>query len=199
MKFLILIVAFIPLFLGAETVYKTVDEQGNVLFSDQPSANADKLEIEAAPAVDFKQLSLPPRRSERFSEANVYRQLLILEPVNEQTIHSNPGNLTVMVSLQPNLKQGHTLVLEMDGKRVKESSSGTIDLENIDRGSHILTARVLDAEKNIVMSSNSVTFFMRRTSILNKPTSQQKDNTITPTNPPASGATQTSPAPLPRL
>lgn len=216
MKFSVLIFAFMPLTIAAETVYKSVDEQGNVFFSDQPSANAEKLEVEAAPAIDFNQLSLPPRAKEKVEDTATYQQVLILEPGNEQTIHDNPGNLTVLTVSEPILKQGHQIMLEMDGKPVSVSRENTVKIENIDRGQHTLTARVVDADGNVLLSSRPTTFFMRRVSKLTSPLN--KDATInqtggvspvnpprvapdgvTPVNPPKPGGNQAAPANTPVL
>lgn len=188
MKLPVLLFAFIPFTIAAETVYKSVDEQGNVIFSDQPSANAEKLEVEAAPTIDFEQLSLPPRAKETVENSATYQQVLILEPGNEQTIHDNPGNLTVLIASEPTLKQEHQIMLEMDGKRVSTGTGNTVKIENIDRGQHTLTARIVDANGNVLLSSRPTTFFMRRvsklTSPLNKDAANNQATGVSPVNPP---------------
>jgi hypothetical protein len=57
-------------------------------------------------------------------------------------------------------------VLLVDGTQSGESASGSFELSNLDRGSHSLTAQVLDDADEVVVSSTPVTVFLHRYSAI---------------------------------
>ncbi len=187
MKMLLVLLALAPFLVVADTVYKSVDEQGNVVFSDQPSANAEKTEVQVAPAIDFEQVTLPRDTTRKTDAGPAYEQVIILEPANKQTIRDNPGNLNVLLQTEPALKPGHSVGLYMDGKQVNLGTDALVQLDTIDRGEHVLVARILDADNKVILASKPVTFYMHRISKLTSPLNRDSGNgadAVSPTNPP---------------
>ncbi len=188
MKMMLILLVLLPLQVVAETVYKSIDKQGNVVFSDQPSARAEKIEIQLAPAMDFEQVT-PPRASNRNNDLGpAYEQVIILQPTNQQTVRDNPGNLTVLLQTEPALQPGHNVGLYMDGKQVNLGIEDTVSLNTVDRGEHVLVARILDADNNVILASKPVTFYMHRISKLTSPLNRDNGAAVNPlpgpTNPP---------------
>ena len=212
MKRIFVILLLLPVGLSAETVYKSVDKDGSISFSDQPSANSEKLEINKAPAVNFRKIEMPARPAQQASKGKgEYQSLAIQQPSNEATVRDNQGNVTVDIGVLPALDKGHVIALEMDGKKLGETSGATFKLKKIERGAHQLLARIIDQEGNVLLSSDPVTFYLHKTSKLTGPLSDKGD-AITPLNPPTvnpggtkptqlpeSGNTNKNPAPTPRL
>ena len=168
----------LPLFLcllmplyGQAAIYKIVDEEGNVHYSDQPAPGAKKVDL-PPPSVYTPPKLTSPARSEAGQEEPraAYDSLRILSPKNDEAVRSNNGDLSVSLAVKPRLKrrQGHRLVLLLDGKPV-EVKGTTHQFKNLDRGTHTLSARVEDRSGSSLIESDPVTFHLLRTSLFSNP------------------------------
>lgn len=172
---------------GRKKVYKSTNAQGVVEFSDIPDKNSEEVII--PPTSTYTPIPYSQRPSTPSGKDNglyKYKSLKIVSPVANQTIRDNSGKIVVQVIIDPvfqkNLK--HRLEVLMDGKP-HTGTTGGFSLENVDRGSHTLQARVLDKEGQVLISSSSVTFQMRRFSTLFKqPSSPTPTKPATPPKPP---------------
>jgi hypothetical protein len=162
-------------------IYKTVDEDGNVVFTDVPPKDHSKaIEIEAGNTYKPPQpTALTPnrRRSEQTNPdieeaaeeaAANYSSLRIVTPKNDEAVRENAGNLRVVVSVSPNLKDTHSLQILVDGAVFPTDGGTNLQLSNVDRGTHVLTAQIIDSSGTVLMSSNPTSFHMQRIS-LNSP------------------------------
>lgn len=193
-KFLFLTAFILPLTATAG-IYKSVDENGNVLYSDEPSPGAveiRKKEIPTVPSV-VPEIDTESGTSDEADTAGtgvLYDRIEIVSPEPDTAVRNNAGNLAVSVALQPALKATHSLQLNLDGVQVSRSRSPVFQLQNVDRGTHTLTAVVINAEGNEVQRSSAISFTMQRHSELNPkadiPGTQPAPTPSgpTPTNPP---------------
>lgn len=189
MRILLLIpVFFISLPLSAE-VYRSVDEDGNVIFSDQPSPGAEEIKIDSIQTVDA-----PPVKSSTTGDAsggkkddteNAYTSVAIQSPGSGEAISANDGNITVSVSVSPqlNVRIGHKVVIYLDGSEAGRGISMQYDLTNLDRGTHSLAAAVVDDNGSEMIRSAPISFTIHRHSVQHKP--------------PATGPTGGKPSPNP--
>ena len=163
MKTLICLLALLSAFsVPAETVYKSVDEEGNVTFSDQPGANSQALELNPPPAIknpNRPAYQPPPGKPER--PAAAYRSLAITSPANDQGLRSNNGDFNISVSLSPPLKPGHRIIITLDGREIANGVSARATVKNADRGAHSLGARVVDAAGRTLISTSSSFHLLR--------------------------------------
>ncbi len=144
-------------------VYKHTNPDGSVTFSDVPTKiNAEPIKLK--PSSNYA----PPPRSETTispspikTEVN-YESIVITSPANDSAVRDNVGNLEVQFVLKPGLKPGHSYVLLMDGKNAGEGQTGSIQLKNIDRGSHTFIVQVVDKNKKMVIQSESVMVHLQR-------------------------------------
>jgi hypothetical protein len=158
---------------AAAQIYKSVDEQGNVVFSDVPPRedgqrvvvtplNTYATPAEAAPAEE-------PATAAAAVDAQYYRAIEIVDPTADEAIRENAGNLVVSVATVPAVRGDHRLVLVMDGRALALESSGSVfTLANIDRGSHTISARIVDSSEATVTESAPVTFHMLRAAAAKK-------------------------------
>lgn len=149
----------------AQKVYKTLGPDGEVIYSDKPTAGSKEVTVPAGgsykpvpPPAGFTPYQAPPRTPVKKSVDN---SVTITNPSNEQTIRSAPGELSVSVSLASGLGPGQILEYQIDGKTVYSGSKTSLTLNNIYRGTHVLTVRVTD-ESGGSVTSQPVTFFMKR-------------------------------------
>lgn len=163
-------------------IYKIVDEDGNVVFTDlAPKDSSKSIEIDAhniytpsTPAVAptnarnerGQRREEPDNEDENAESAAVYDTLHILTPADDEPVRENAGNLSVVVAASPDLDSRHSVVILLDGIVSANEPTTHIDLANIDRGTHVLTAQIVDATGNVLIASNPTSFHMIRVSIL---------------------------------
>ena len=154
-------------------MYKWVDEDGNVSYSDQPPyKGANTLtppDLNTTPKVDTpkeKPISLldsPPTET-------TYNFFRITSPENDATIRDNQGNFSISLGIKPalNTRQGHYISVFIDDKLVQDKlTSMSINFSNIDRGTHQIRAEVKNKAGKKLSSSNTTTIHLHRKSILN--------------------------------
>lgn len=153
--------------LAQADVYRSVGKDGSVIFTDQPSEGAVKVEVKKLETV--KSLDTPPPPASTpgpQAQPALYTAVNITSPADDQAIRENAGNLNVSVSVTPRLRSNHKLVLYLDGKKYSTGTANIFNLGNIDRGTHQLRVAVVDATGHQLIDSKSVTFHMLRHSVL---------------------------------
>lgn len=166
---LFIIITF-SLSVAAETVYKTRDAEGNIIFSDVATEGAEKIQIQEAQTLN---LPMPKRVGERPTtklspEAINYSQFKIISPEQDSTIHSNEGTLEVSAILNPALDEKHAIVFLIDGKEISNGKSLQLSLSNLDRGTHGVSAIIKDENNKVLKRTDKVTFHLRKASKLFK-------------------------------
>lgn len=160
-------------------VYRSVDESGNIIYSDKPSPDAEKIhidEVQTIEAPDTDPFEYTPADSS--AGTSIYTKLAIVSPEDGATIRSNSGELTISSVSEPALDTaaGHQLVLVMDGNDVA-TGGPQFGLENVDRGTHSVSVAIKDENGAVVIQSNPVTFTIQRFAVgPPKPTPHKKAN-----------------------
>ena len=166
MKYLLsLTLLLTPLVIHAE-IYRGVDEAGNVFYSDKEQANTELIPTPTPNAISIPKLE-PKKPVAKVEQTNSYKSFHIISPENNATIRDNSGTISINLSIQPSLdiKNGHQISIYLDGQRVITNATElTIQLPNISRGKHTLSAKIIDSKGKQIISSNSVTIHMKRTS-----------------------------------
>jgi hypothetical protein len=76
-------------------------------------------------------------------------EIAITQPANEETIHSNLGEVRVNVQA-PGAAAGSRVRLFVDGaEQAAGQGGGAFALRGIERGAHVLRAELLDADGNL--------------------------------------------------
>lgn len=152
-------------------IYKSTDESGNPVFSDEATEGAEEITVEE-PATfssdtlmqQYDQFTRSPDQDQ--DSQNSYQRLAITSPANDQTIRSNPGDFQVNFDVSPSPREGHTLQLVMDGKVYQQiDGAGPIQLTNVDRGTHKLQLQVTDSDNQVLQKGPAVTIHLLRHSI----------------------------------
>jgi Domain of unknown function (DUF4124) len=159
----------------AATVYKWVDENGTVHYSDQPHANAQKVQVEAAQtypanasAAAVSNAAAATGGHPNESADTAYRGCAIVSP-QDGTELANVDALNVSVRTDPVVHQGDQIFILMDGTAVNGGNpTGTqFSISPVDRGSHTLQAVVRDASGNLMCQTPGITVDIHQNSILN--------------------------------
>lgn len=149
-------------------IYRYVDEQGNVVFSDEPPADkrpantVDIPHINTIPAEPLRTPTAPSKAEAPSDSSAVYDSLSIRSPAHDSTVRDNTGDIRVQVALQPALADGHQLVLFLDGVEFARGRRYNATAKNVDRGSHTLEAVVYDAKGKVLIRSPASQVHLKR-------------------------------------
>jgi hypothetical protein len=168
----------LPLAVFAEgEIYKVVDEDGNVIYTDQrPSSAAQPMDL---PELSVIQTEPPPATAPATEEdANrpltpqeLRRQLSdfrILQPQPEETFWGTGNEVTVSWGSDAEVPPGLTARLYVDGDAQAVAAVGSMTL-TLDRGEHSVYVELLDERKRRVLTTSTVRFFVKQGSALFNP------------------------------
>ena len=152
-------------------VYRYVDEDGNVIFSDTPREGAEAIELGETTIVP----ALKPQRQwsntypDTQAAAVPYENIAIASPPNGETLR-DVQLVTVSVALSPGLQTsfGHEVQLYVDGAPFGQPGEATqFVLEDVERGAHELQAAVFNRSGRELKRSSASVFFLHKHSIVN--------------------------------
>jgi Domain of unknown function (DUF4124) len=148
------------------TVYKWVDAQGVVHYSDQPHPHAQKLEIRGAQTFSALPLPQTPATSEPAPQSSgaAYDSCAITQPTDQQML-MNVYQATAVVQTSPQLRPSDQVRLFVDGRQIQ--GSGASFTFPVHRGQHSVQAVIEDSTGQIVCETSSVTFFVHQPSVQN--------------------------------
>lgn len=156
----------------AGPVYKWVDENGVVHYSDQPHENAEKIHV-AAPQT-YKASQYPQAQNPNAAAAAaaapapgpVGYHCAVTAPADQQNFQ-NVETVGVGVAVDPPQSTDDQLFLMLDGRVVPgQPTAGQQFTLRVERGEHSLAVVIRDAAGKVACSSASVTFFVRQASLL---------------------------------
>ena len=144
-------------------IYKYTDDKGNTVFTNQPPEGvaADTVDLPPANTVNIRTPEPPPpleQETDRQGSEQPYRSLSIGGVPDEQALRANNGTFVVNAQLDPPLKQGHQVRFLLDGiPQAAPSSNMSLQLNNVDRGTHLLEVEVLSGEQVVQRSAEQFT------------------------------------------
>lgn len=162
----ILLTTLLLAFPAEAELFKGVDEEGNIVYSDKPFSDAKKFTPPSLTIVDPPKVKLKQEtggNDEKITEFK-YTDFNILSPVNNETLWNDP-NPTVSLQLKPDLntEKNHTIWLLLDGKpRINNSRELTLHIGYIERGAHKLQAQVRDKTGKIVARSRETVIYVKQ-------------------------------------
>ncbi len=182
MKILALLTLMLVPLCADAAIYRWVDGEGVLHFSDQKPNRPDVEEVQVKPAnivptesgkpsgtagptgttssgaTTTPSTKVPPR----------YRALRIVSPGNDEAVRANDGVVDVRCTLQPALgvAAGHEIRIVIDGRRITGLKSCGTTLTDVVRGAHSLQVQVVDSLGKVLISSPTHTFHVLKRSRL---------------------------------
>lgn len=165
------ILCFLILFtvtLSYAEIYMTVDNHGNVTYSDTPMKNSEVITlpntqtqtITPEPPAPVKETAVEATKTNGKKKA--YTLFRIIRPQNQETIPNQP-TLTLDLKIEPDLQTGDTIQIYVDGKPTGAPGTGMhFDVGRIDRGIHEVYAEVIDKNHQSIMQSNVITIYFHQ-------------------------------------
>ncbi|HLJ39615.1 MAG TPA: DUF4124 domain-containing protein [Steroidobacteraceae bacterium] len=172
----------------ATTVYKWVDDNGVVHYSDQPHPNAQKLQVEGVQTYSSRGASVPApagSSSETRAESDrTYQGCAIAQPLNQQSL-PNAQSVFIRVATDPVPRPGDRIYIMLDGQGLNggEATGMSFNVTPIERGAHTVAAQVRDGSGQILCQTPAVTFYVQQPNLF---------------SPGASGGAPAVPGPPPR-
>lgn len=154
----------------AAVIYKWVDADGVVHYSDQSSPGAEKIVTagSAAPAASGgARNATPSGPPQRAAQGGLnYAEFSITSPSPEQTFFGDDV-VAVHLNLNPTLRPNQTITWHLNGKQLDfPPNAVSFALPHLDRGTYALAATITDQQTSEAQTSDSVTFFVRQPSAL---------------------------------
>ena len=158
----------------AADIWKVVDENGNVVYTDQTPKDGSKpmelpelsiietdFQLEQKPTVKDK--VEPPSRVDL---RRLYRDFRIIRPLPEETFWGTANSVVVTWDSSTPLTPDLSVWLFVDGKAQSEAAPpiGGVSLI-LDRGEHNVSVELRDAGNRRIMRTESVTFFVQQGSV----------------------------------
>ena len=150
----------------ADTMYKWVDAQGNVHYSDKPAPGATKIDVPKVhtftppPAAAVTDGNNNAGQNQQRQRVATSYSIGINSPQDQETLW-NVTSVTINVSVSPALHSGDSVTITLDG--ASKTVNGTSASFDVARGEHTATASINGA-------SASVTFYVQQASGKKPPT-----------------------------
>jgi hypothetical protein len=171
----------LPLYAVAEgEVYKIVDKDGNVTFTDQrPSSDAQPMVLPELSVIETdipvtkaasagtdaesaEPAPLTPRELRR-----KYRDFSITSPLQEETFWGTENSVVVSWGSSEPIDENMSVLLFVNGESRSVEGSGSVTL-TLDRGEHQVFAELRDERNRRLVVTDKVTFFVKQASALNR-------------------------------
>lgn len=155
-------------------VYKTVDAEGNVIYTDQPpDPDAKPMDLPGLSIIESLPMKPPagPAAEAGEGEEEVtdirelrrgYRDFKITSPTQDEYIEGTGNNVTISWDTRYALQPGMMVVISVDGKALPPTLASSVTLEQVDRGEHTVSAQLVDARNRKIASASPVTFYVRQ-------------------------------------
>ncbi len=140
-----------------------------IIYTDRPNQSDPVVELKAVDLTVIPPAATPTTKVEvmardQAKKSDVYSELAIKAPEHDAIVRDNAGNVQVIIAISPDihLKHGHQLVLYLDQQPIAHSASPTIQLTNLDRGSHTLQAQIESTQGKVIQVSAQILFHLQR-------------------------------------
>lgn len=151
-------------------IFRVVDKDGNVTFTDQrPSADAQPMDL---PPLSVIKTDVPPLPDAGSAVEEVtpptprdlrrmYSDFRITQPQQEETFWGTGNTVVVAWGSSEPLLPELTVKLYVNGQAQDVAGSGSVSL-TLDRGEHTVYAELLDARNRRIVTTDTITFFVKQ-------------------------------------
>ena len=156
-------------------VYKVVDENGNVTFTDRPPADGSKpMDLPPLSVIETPDYQMPSSQvatEEEDKEIPLrtlrrdYRDFAIISPLAEATVWGPEQSVSIAWSVGKQLQAGMSVSIFIDGKLLTTSTQPIIPAGALERGEHTVTAQLKDVKNRTIATAAPITFYVRQPNI----------------------------------
>ncbi len=153
------------------TVYKWVDKQGKVHYSDKPRPGAKKVKL-VNPATVKTQISnkeldiIRENQRKAFEKPKPkpkpfeYVEFEITTPKDDDGLGYGEGTMNVALKIEPQLRKEDYLTVSINGQtKIEKVNASNFQLVDLERGENKLLVQLYDKEKKLLKAS-SIVFYL---------------------------------------
>ena len=162
-------------------VYKIVDKDGNVTYTDKPPVDGAKpLDLPPLSVIETPDYGKTARQEAEEAVAaggekevplrtlrNRFRDFAIISPLQEDSVWWTDGPVSIAWSSSNQLQEGMTVQIFLNGQQQANTTAPMIPVNGLERGEHTVTATIKDARKRTVATAEPITFFIRQPGMYN--------------------------------
>ena len=154
---------------SAQTIYKVVNKDGTVTYTDRPVEGAQAIDVKTQNLVSMPSAVKAPAKPVRKTTQKPLPafELSMVTPTDGQTIRNNNGTLQVAGNLTP--AGNGAFQLFMDETLVDTQPAPVFSLQNVDRGEHKLQIKFLHNSGKVLATTPVHTVYLHRASALSRP------------------------------
>ena len=171
-----------PVVFAEGEIYKVVDENGNVTFTDQrPSSDAQPMDLPPLSVIESDAESPAAAATAAQAEAEnarpptprdlrkLFSDFSITRPLPEETFWGTANTVVVTWASSQQILPGMKVMLYVNGTAQEAPPEGGVSL-TLDRGEHQVYAELRDERNRRIISTDPVTFFVKQNSVnFNRP------------------------------
>ena len=160
-------------------VYKVVDEDGNVTYTDKPPKDGSgPIKLAPLSVIETPTYERPAKadaEGEETKEMSLkylrkqYSDFAIISPQQEESVWHPDAAMPVAWSTRYQLQEGMQVTIYIDGKQQAKTSDQIISVPELDRGEHKVEAQLSDSRNRKIATAEPITFFVRRPGLYNRP------------------------------
>ncbi len=147
----------------SKKIYKVVNEDGTITFSDRPLPGSEELEITVPTSNVRTNVPTPPALNVYQKNDKTEYKIEILSPEKDATIRSNTGEVNIVASIKPN--RAGLYQLSLNGQTV-ESPTGKFYIKKLPRGAYTYNINFLDNSGKVIASSETRNLYLHQASAL---------------------------------
>lgn len=143
-------------------IYQIADQHGKMIFSDTPTQDATRVRLKPVNQygpVSVQQEITASEKNENEFEQKRYGTFLLASPVDQETFQ-NQRSILAAVKMDGVLQSGDSISWWLDGKRHSQGTTTQVMIDELERGEHTLQAKLLDAKKHVLMTTQAITFYV---------------------------------------
>ena len=163
-------------------VYKTIDENGNVVYTDQPPGpDASPMDLPGLSVISAQKPAPPVIASSDSSggpepepqqEVNSirdlrrgYRDFAIVSPTQDQNIWGTGNEASIAWGTRYRLQPGMSVVIYVDGAALAPTTALVTTVGHLYRGEHNVYAELIDARNRRIATTSPVSFHIKQYSV----------------------------------
>lgn len=161
----------------ATDIYKTVDENGQIIYTDRPpTPDARPISLRELSVVEAPSYAPSQReRAEAASDERIsinemrsrYRDFKLVSPAPDQNFWGTGQVATIAWAAGAPLEPGMSVVYFVNGEAVSDATTAsTFNTQPMDRGEHTARVDLLGPNNQVVASAGPVTFHVKQNSRL---------------------------------
>jgi len=157
-------------------IYKVVDKDGNVTYTDErPQGDAEPMKLPPLSVIETD-IQVPPAKestaaaAEQVKEPTLrdlrrqFQDFRIMQPQQEETFWGTANTVVVAWGTAQPVPPEMQARLYVDGVAQAVPASGSVSL-TLDRGEHQVYAELLDARGRQIVATEKVVFFVKQASV----------------------------------